>query len=114
MGHESHKIGFLRDELVTEDWSESTLSRVGAATSWRTLCTELGNALQIRIERGAESRELAKAANSSSMKPNIFFTPPRYAKKVSKGMFPGSVYDESGWNCGKSGHRHENALNYQF
>ena len=49
--HETQKIEFLRDALVTEDRAENTLSRVGASTSWRGLCTELGNALQIRIER---------------------------------------------------------------
>ncbi len=53
--HETHKICFLRDSLVSEDWAQNTLPRVSASTSWRGLCTELGNALQIRIERDGDS-----------------------------------------------------------
>ncbi len=92
--HGTHEIGFLRDALVTEDWAKNPLSCVGASTSWRELCTELGNLLQIRIEREGESRETVVAATDLASKPPISFTAPRYAKKVSKAMFPGSEYDD--------------------
>ncbi len=99
--HEIYKIRVLLDELVTDDWDNNTLSRVSASTSWRGLCTELYAALQIRIERESESRDTVGAATDLASKPLIFFTAPRYAKKVSKAMFPGSEYDNSCWNCGK-------------
>ncbi len=108
--HESHKIGFLRDALVSEDWAANSLSRIGASPSWWVLCTELGNALQIHIEREGDSREILVPAISSTSNPNIFFAAPRYAKKVSKAMYPGSEYDDSCWNCGKNGHRHAKCL----
>ncbi len=91
--HESHKIGFLRDALVPEHCAENALSRVGASTSWRGLRTGLGNALQIRVEREGGTYDVMEPSTSSTSKPNIFFAAPRYAKKVSKVMFPGSEYD---------------------
>ena len=69
--HKTHKIGFLRDSLVSEDWSENTLLWVGASTSWRGLCTELVNVLQIRIEREGDSRDVLEPVISASSKPHI-------------------------------------------
>ncbi len=104
--HETHKNGFLRDTLVSEDWAEKTLSRVDASTSWQGLCTELGNALQIRIEREGDSRDVLEPAISASSKPHIFFAAPRYARNISKEMFPGSKYDDACRNFGINEHRH--------
>ena len=93
--NEIHKIGFLRDALVTEDWAENTLSRFSAPTSWRGLRTEIGNGLHIRIEREIGSRETEVKTTDLASKPSIFFTAPRYAKKISKAMFSGSEFDDS-------------------
>ena len=41
--HETHKIGFLRDALMSEDWADNTLSRVGASKSWRGLWQRVTN-----------------------------------------------------------------------
>ncbi len=74
---------------MSENRAKNTLSRVSASTSWRGLCTDLGKALQIRIEREGDSSEILEPAFSSTSKPNIFFAAPRYAKKVSKAMLLG-------------------------
>ncbi len=108
--NESHKIGFLRDALLSEGRAENTLSHVGASSSCRGLCTELGNALRIRFERESDSREALEPEISTFSKPHIFFAAPRYAKKVSKAMFPGSEYEDTCWNWGKNGHRHAKCL----
>ncbi len=86
--HETRKIEILHDVLGTEYWTENKLSRVGASKSWRGLCTELGNALQIRIEREGELRETEGTATDLASKSPDFFTAPRHTKRSVGLCFP--------------------------
>ncbi len=106
--NESNKVDFLRNALLTEDWARQHLCRIGKGTHFRELQTQLASALQIHEEVLARSGNSSKAGPpaSSASKPTIFFTAPKYTKRVTKKLFPGSDQDRSCWNCGRAGHRH--------
>ncbi len=83
------KIVLLRYALVSQDWAEHIFSRVAASTTWRDLCTELGNALQLRIER--ESSSVSNETTLREKGSNLPFTLPLldtltgYQKKLVPG-----------------------------
>ncbi|MEM1283153.1 MAG: hypothetical protein AAGG81_06325, partial [Chlamydiota bacterium] len=118
--HEYHRVEFLKQPLITEDWAKEILKKVNDTTKYQQLCSELADALQFHEEvEDKKIQNQKKPANindstqfpsnqpsgSASSKPLIFFTQPKYAKKIVNKLFPGSELDNSCWNCGKKGHR---------
>ncbi len=106
--NESNKVDFLRNALLTEDWARHHLYSIGKGTHFRELQTQLAITLQIHEEvlvRSGNSNKSGPSASSGS-KPTIFFTAPKYAKRVTKKLFTGSDQDRSCWNCWRTGHRH--------
>ena len=106
--NESHKIDFLRNALLTEDWARQHLYTIGMCTQFGELQTQIASALLIHEEVLARSGNSSKAGHSTSSgsKPTIFFTPRKHAKRVIKKLFPVSDQDRSSWNCGRNGHRY--------
>ena len=106
--NEPNKVYFLRNALLTQDWARQHLYIIGKGTHFRELKIQLASALQIHEEVLARSGKSSKASPSASsgFKPTIFSTEPKYAKRVTKKLFPGSDKKRCCWNCRRTGHRH--------
>ena len=106
--NESNKVDFLRNALLTQGWARQHLYSIGKGTHFREVQIQLASALQVHEEVLARSGNSSKASPSaySGLKHTIFFTALKYAKRVTKKLFPGSDKDRCCWNCGRTGHRH--------
>ncbi len=87
--HELHKISFLRDALATESRAEHISSGIDGSTKWRGLCTDLGNALQLCIERDGDVAKTPIGTSTKTLKPSIYFAAPKYSRKITKTLFLG-------------------------
>lgn len=110
--HESHKVDFLRNAVIAYPWAQPVLSCVNQETRYQGLFTQLANALQVHEEARHRNQPAltnsavhSKSGGSSSEKPFILFTQPRYQKKLARKLFPGSREGKECWNCGTPGHR---------
>ncbi len=108
MRNESSKVDFIQNMLLKEDWARQNLYNIGKGTHFCELQTQLACALQVHGEVQARSGISSGAgpSTSSESKPTIFLTVPKYAKRVTKILFPESDQDRSCWNCKRTGHRH--------
>lgn len=101
---ESNRVDFLRQAVISYPWAQPMLYKISPSTKFRSLFTELANALQVH-EESSMKNDLAASETSSPLfkgsKPNILFTQPKYAKT----LFPGAKQDSQCWNCGNFGHR---------
>lgn len=80
---------FLRDSLVTQEQAENILSQIDEKTNWQSLCTELGNVLQIGLERNSGTQNQAVPTSEKVTKPHTDFIPPKSAKRITKAPFLG-------------------------
>ncbi len=98
--NEWNKVDFLRNVLLTEDWVRKHLYSIGKGTNY------LASSMQTHKEVLVRSRNSSNAAPSTSSrsKPTIFFTAPKYAKRVTKDLYLGSDQNRSCWNCRRNGH----------
>ena len=106
--NESNKVDFLRNALLTEGRARQDLYSIGKGTHFGELQILIAGALQINEKVLARSGNSSKAGPlaSSVSKRAIFFTAPKYVKRVAKKILAGSDQDRSCWNCGRSGNRH--------
>lgn len=101
--HESHRVEFLKKALMKEEWAKVILLEVNETTNYQQLYTRLANALQFHEESTADTENETK---KPSNKPMIYFTQPKYGRKLTGRLFSGSSHDKTCWNCDKAGHRH--------
>ena len=101
--HETHRVEFLKKALMKEEWAKSILLEVNDTTQFQSLYTKLANALQFFEE--ADENTATSEPNHHG-KPSIFFTQPKYGRKITGKLFSGAQYDKLCWNCDKPGHRH--------
>ena len=108
--HESHRVEFLKKSLLKETWARTVLMDINDETTFQSLYTRLANALQFSIEVTSENEsphgELDKS-KSNEPKPTIYFTQPKYARRIARKVFSGSSRDKICWNCGRKGHTHD-------
>lgn len=106
--HEFHRVDFLKNALMGEPWAEAILMKVNQETQYQSFYIELANALQFHEELKTQndSNTSVQPSNSQSQKPLIYFTQPRYARKITGKLFGGFENDRRCWNCDKPGHHH--------
>ena len=106
--HEFHRVDFLKNALMSESWASSILMRVNQQTQYQAFYTELANALQFHEELKAHSNINSSNGSTSDAndKPVIYFTQPKYARKITGKLFNGFQQDRTCWNCDKPGHHH--------
>lgn len=100
---ETNKVDFLRSAIVSQDWACAVLSRVNMETKFRKLLSELEAVLQIQEEAEQRNDDGTQSISSKTngMKHEIFFTAPRYEKKIATTVFPDNEKGVICWNCGK-------------
>lgn len=102
-------MDFLRHAVIMEDWARQLLGKIDSRTTFRDLQQNLASILQIEGESRIRSSTKRNQDNDSihpqGSKPQIFFTSPKYAKRIAKKIFPGQELNRSCWNCGSSDHR---------
>lgn len=81
---EAHKVEFLRQALLSEEWARTLLYRVTPATKLHELTSELGSILQIDEEDRAHtgSRDPANPETDYQSKPAIHYQ--RYGRRNDK------------------------------
>lgn len=111
--HESHRVDFLKEAIIGNDWADSILSKVDNNTSYQSLGNDLLKKLQFeekkKLKQGSMKKPTDEHQDDSSdeeRKPKIFFTQPKYTKHLSKTLFPGYENSNSCWNCDKPGHKY--------
>jgi len=104
--HESNQVDFLRTAVLEYEWASLILADINENTEYEVLYEKLAAALQVQSERDAKNAsDKLQGKSNDSKKPTIYYVQPRYAKKVTKTLFPGNDRDRSCWNCGIPGHR---------
>lgn len=107
--HESHRVEFLKRALIKEKWASTILMQINEETIFQSLYTRLANALQFHIESTENvdhDPEQHTTPRKHGSKPTIYYTQPKYAKRMVGKLFTGSSYDKNCCNCGKRGHNH--------
>lgn len=98
------KVDFLRQAQIIEDWARKLPRKIDNCTTIRDLNHNLPSILQVESEASIRSGT-KEPSHLQWLKPQIFITSPKYAKRIAKKLFPGQEYDRSFWTCRPINHR---------